>query len=94
MFADHNAYWTAFGPTNVITYRISAAYALGDAGTAIAHAARVPPGTIRIPERTTQTHTTSSYTDGDQPPGTRTRNYGSRVPGGAAGRGWTVSPRG
>ncbi|MGH3681146.1 MAG: hypothetical protein ACRDT2_13000 [Natronosporangium sp.] len=48
---DHNAYWTAFGPTNVISHRISAASALGDAGTAIAHAARVPPGAIRIPER-------------------------------------------
>jgi tetratricopeptide (TPR) repeat protein len=48
---DHNAYWTAFGPTNVVSHRISAAYALGDAGTAIAHAARVPPGAIRIPER-------------------------------------------
>lgn len=48
---DHNAYWTAFGPTNVICHRISAAYALGDAGTAISHAARVPPGAIRIPER-------------------------------------------
>jgi transcriptional regulator with XRE-family HTH domain len=49
--ADRNAYWTAFGPINVISYRISAAHALGDAGTAIAHAARVPPGAIRIPER-------------------------------------------
>jgi transcriptional regulator with XRE-family HTH domain len=48
---DHNAYWTAFGPTNVISHRISAARALGHAGTAIAHAARVPPGAIRIPER-------------------------------------------
>lgn len=48
---DHNAYWTAFGPTNIISHRISVAFALGDAGTAIAHAARVPPGAIRIPER-------------------------------------------
>lgn len=48
---DHNAYWTAFGPTNVISHRISAAFALGDAGTAIAHAASVSPGAIRIPER-------------------------------------------
>jgi transcriptional regulator with XRE-family HTH domain len=48
---DHNAYWTAFGPTNVISHRISAAIALGDAGTAIDHAATVPPGTIRLPER-------------------------------------------
>lgn len=48
---DRNAYWTAFGPTNVISHRISSAFALGDAGAAIAHAARVPPGAIRIPER-------------------------------------------
>jgi hypothetical protein len=48
---DRNAYWTAFGPTNVISHRISAAHALGDAGTAIAYAARVPPRAIRIPER-------------------------------------------
>jgi hypothetical protein len=48
---DHNAYWTAFGPTNVTSHRISTAIALGDAGTAIDHAATVPPGAIRLPER-------------------------------------------
>lgn len=49
--ADYNAHWTAFGPTNVILYRISASYALGDAGTAIEHARRIPPELIRLPER-------------------------------------------
>jgi len=48
---DGNAHWTAFGPTNVTLHRISAALALGDAGTAVAHAAAVPAGAIRIPER-------------------------------------------
>lgn len=48
---DHNAHWTAFGPTNVILHRISACYALGDAGTAIEYARQVPPGGIRLPER-------------------------------------------
>jgi hypothetical protein len=48
---DHNTYWTAFGPTNVVSFRISAAVALGDAGTAIEYAASIPPGAIRLPER-------------------------------------------
>jgi len=49
--ADRNAHWTAFGPTNVTLHRISAAFALGDAGTAIDHAATVPAGALRVPER-------------------------------------------
>ncbi len=49
--SDRNAHWTAFGPTNVTLHRISAAYALGDAGTAIDLAATVPSATLRIPER-------------------------------------------
>lgn len=49
--ADRNVHWTAFGPTNVTSHRISAAYALGDFGTAIAHAGTVPPGALRLPER-------------------------------------------
>ena len=48
---DRNARWTAFGPTNVILFQISAAYALGDAGTAIEHARRVPLAAIPVPER-------------------------------------------
>jgi transcriptional regulator with XRE-family HTH domain len=48
---DHNAHWTAFGPTNVTLHRVSAALALGDAGTAIAHASTVSSAAIRIPER-------------------------------------------
>lgn len=46
-----NAYWTAFGPTNVTLHRISAAWALGDAGMAIDHAATVTPDAIQLPER-------------------------------------------
>jgi hypothetical protein len=48
---DFNARWTAFGPANVILFQVSAAYALGDAGTAIEHARRVPLAAISVPER-------------------------------------------
>jgi hypothetical protein len=48
---DANAHWTAFGPTNVILHQVSACLALGDAGTAVAHAGTVPVRAIRIPER-------------------------------------------
>jgi transcriptional regulator with XRE-family HTH domain/tetratricopeptide (TPR) repeat protein len=48
---DRNEYWTAFGPTNVTLHRISAAWALGDAGAAIDYATTVPQGAIRLPER-------------------------------------------
>jgi transcriptional regulator with XRE-family HTH domain len=48
---DHNAHWSAFGPTNVTSHRISASVALGDAGTAIEHAATIPSSSIRIAER-------------------------------------------
>jgi transcriptional regulator with XRE-family HTH domain len=49
--ADRNEHWTAFGPTDVLLYRISAAWRLGDAGTAIAYARAVAVGAIRLPER-------------------------------------------
>jgi tetratricopeptide (TPR) repeat protein len=48
---DRNDRWTAFGPTNVTLFRISAAFALGDFGTAIDLATSVPAGAIRLPER-------------------------------------------
>jgi hypothetical protein len=48
---DRNAWWTAFGPTNVILFQISAAYALGDAGAAIEYARRVPLAAIPVPDR-------------------------------------------
>ncbi|GII22713.1 helix-turn-helix domain-containing protein [Planosporangium mesophilum] len=48
---DRNDRWTAFGPTNVTLFQISAASALGDFGTAIDLAASVPTGSIRLPER-------------------------------------------
>jgi len=49
--ADRNHHWTAFGPTNVTLHRISAAFALGDAGTAIALARTVNPAAIPVVER-------------------------------------------
>lgn len=48
---DRNERWTAFGPTDVLLHRISAAWRLGDAGTAIDHARRIRHGTIRLTER-------------------------------------------
>jgi hypothetical protein len=48
---DRNEHWTAFGPTDVLLHRISAAWRLGDAGTAIDHARKIRAGTIRLPER-------------------------------------------
>ncbi len=48
---DRNEHWTAFGPTEVLLHRISAAWRLGDAGTAIDHARKIRTGTIRLPER-------------------------------------------
>jgi transcriptional regulator with XRE-family HTH domain len=49
--ADRNEHWTAFGPTDVLLHRITAAWRLGDAGTAIHYARTVPPSAIRLPER-------------------------------------------
>lgn len=49
--ADRNEHWTSFGPTDVLLHRITAAWRLGDAGAAIAHARSVPAGAIRLPER-------------------------------------------
>lgn len=48
---DANARWTAFGPTNVLLFKVSASHALGDAGKAIEYARRVPRGAVRLPER-------------------------------------------
>ncbi|GLZ82119.1 transcriptional regulator [Actinorhabdospora filicis] len=48
---DGNHRYTGFGPTSVAVYRIGAAWALGDAGTAIAHAKTVNPNSITLPER-------------------------------------------
>ncbi len=48
---DRNEHWTAFGPTEVLLHRISAAWRLGDAGTAISYARKIRAGTIRLPER-------------------------------------------
>jgi hypothetical protein len=46
---DRNEHWTAFGPTEVLLHRISAAWRLGDAGTAISYARKIRTGTIRLP---------------------------------------------
>lgn len=48
---DRNEHWTAFGPANVTLHRISAAFALGDAGIAIDHAQTINPADLRLPER-------------------------------------------
>jgi len=49
--ADGNHRFTAFGPTGVRLYRISTARVLGDYGTAVETAQRVPPATIPLVER-------------------------------------------
>jgi transcriptional regulator with XRE-family HTH domain len=48
---DRNEHWTAFGPTEVLMHRVSAAWRLGDSGTAIGYARKIRAGTIRLPER-------------------------------------------
>jgi hypothetical protein len=48
---DGNAYWTAFGPTNVGVHRVAVAVELGDAGTAIGLAATVKVNDLAVPER-------------------------------------------
>jgi tetratricopeptide (TPR) repeat protein len=48
---DANERWTAFGPTNVLLHRVSAAVSLGDAGQAVAYAQRVPLDKIILAER-------------------------------------------
>jgi tetratricopeptide (TPR) repeat protein len=48
---DDNAYWTAFGPTNVAQHRVHVAMVLGDAGTAIDLARRIDMNQIPIAER-------------------------------------------
>jgi hypothetical protein len=48
---DSNQRWTAFGPTNVMLHRVSAAVSLGDAGRALAYAQRVPLDKVVLAER-------------------------------------------
>ncbi|MEE2039736.1 XRE family transcriptional regulator [Nocardiopsis sp. CT-R113] len=48
---DFNYQWTAFGPTNVLLHRVSAAVELGDAGSAIDYARQVRLDNIDIMER-------------------------------------------
>lgn len=48
---DDNAYWTAFGPTNVAQHRVYIATVLGDAGTAVDLARRIDVRKIPIAER-------------------------------------------
>lgn len=47
---DRNERWTAFGPSQVNLFRLSAAWRLGDSGTAIDHARAVRPQVL-VPER-------------------------------------------
>ena len=48
---DGNHRWTAFGPTNVALHRVNIAVALGNAGTAIRHAATISPDKLAVTER-------------------------------------------
>lgn len=48
---DANLHWTGFGPTNVAVHRVAVAADLGDAGTAVALAARVDITKLELPER-------------------------------------------
>lgn len=48
---DGNDHWTGFGPTNVLLHRVNVSLALGDAGTAIAHARQVDLDKIELAER-------------------------------------------
>lgn len=48
---DFNYQWTAFGPTNVLLHRVSAAVEMGDAGSAIDYAQQVRLENIEIMER-------------------------------------------
>jgi transcriptional regulator with XRE-family HTH domain len=51
--ADHNHYWSCFGPTNVQLHRAAAAVELGDAGTAVATHDRISREGLAglVPER-------------------------------------------
>jgi hypothetical protein len=49
--SEGNHYWTAFGPLNVLLHRVHVATLLGDAGTALAYAAKVRPERITVAER-------------------------------------------
>ncbi|MFL1427512.1 MULTISPECIES: XRE family transcriptional regulator [unclassified Nocardiopsis] len=48
---DFNYQWTAFGPTNVLLHRVSAAVEMGDAGNAIDYARQVRLENIEVMER-------------------------------------------
>lgn len=48
---DANYQWTAFGPTNVLLHRVSAAVALGDAGSAIDYARQIRLDAVDVTER-------------------------------------------
>lgn len=48
---DFNYQWTAFGPTNVLLHRVSAAVEMGDAGSAIDYARQVRLENIAVMER-------------------------------------------
>jgi hypothetical protein len=49
--ADRNVCWTAFGPANVGAHRVAVAVDLGDAGSAVAQAADIELGQLKLPER-------------------------------------------
>jgi transcriptional regulator with XRE-family HTH domain len=51
--ADHNHYWTSFGPTNVLVHRAAAAVELGEGGMAISIHESIDPAAFSamLPER-------------------------------------------
>lgn len=53
---DHNHRWTAFGPTNVLLHRVSAAVELGDAGSAVEQARRIRSEHVQPTERRVVLH--------------------------------------
>src|SRR5205823_1653580 len=49
--SDGNLQWTAFGPVNVALHHVTTSVDLGDAGAALAAAAKIDPGAIGVRER-------------------------------------------
>jgi hypothetical protein len=49
--SDHNHWWTAFGPVNVLLHRINVAVRLGDAGSAISYARKLNLDQLTVTER-------------------------------------------
>ena len=53
---DSNAYWTAFGPTNVSLHRVAISVQLGDAGTAVHIGSTIDARRLPVAERRAMLH--------------------------------------